>query len=617
MTILSALASLYDRMADAGEAPRRGYSTEKIGAEVVIDRDGALVAINPKLVPDGKRMVAAQIAVPAAVKRSSGIAPNFLWDKTAYVLGVTAQKDDKGKPVLVDGQPVPGQERRTADEHAAFVTLHRERLTGTRDEGLLALLTFLDRWTWEDFAARGCPPEVLDQNIVFRLDGESRYLHDRPTTTALLAGGATKSGGLCLVTGARAPAARLHPSIKGVMDAQSSGASLVSFNKTSFESHGKKQGDNAPVSEAAAFAYGTALNALLARSGAGPTRRALRIGDTTVVFWAETSERKSDEDTEDLMAGLLDPPEGAGESEADAAQKLRLTLEALARGQAPDDPRFHPDTRVYVLGLAPNAARLSVRFWLPGTLGDFTRNVLRFHEDLRLEPPAWKRTPSVRTVARETARIYVGANDRKQYDEATIPPRLTGDLMRSIAGKQPFPQTLLSGVIGRLRTDGEITPGRAAICKAFLKRNIDERKNRMSLDKDSGDIAYVLGRLFGAYTYAEQSFAKRNATIRDRYLAGASANPAGIFPLLMRGYEHNRSGLLKSDGPKHGAGIKADRAVSEILDKIKGSGGFPASLKMEEQALFFIGFYHQFNSFFATPEVAVEHTATDDEQEEN
>ena len=113
MTILSALARLYDRMAQAGEAPRRGYSSERIGGEVVIDRDGNLVAINPKIVTEGKRTVAAPLAVPAAVKRSSGIAPNFLWDKTAYVLGVTAQKDEKGKPVLAEGRPIPAQERRT------------------------------------------------------------------------------------------------------------------------------------------------------------------------------------------------------------------------------------------------------------------------------------------------------------------------------------------------------------------------------------------------------------------------------------------------------------------------------------------------------------------------
>lgn len=583
MTILSALNSLYGRMADAGHAPRRGYSTEKIGGEVVFDRDGNLVAINPKLTPDGKRMVAAQIAVPAAVKRSSGIAPNFLWDKTAYVLGVTAQKDDKGKAVLIDGQPVPAQERRTADEHAAFVALHRDRLATSDDEGLRALLRFLDRWTWEDFVARGCPADVLDQNIVFRLDGERSYLHDRPAAAALLGGDAAAGGALCLVTGLRAPPARLHPQIKGVRGpgALPQGGSLVSFNEKAYESFGKSQGDNAPVSEAAAFAYGTALNALLARSGAGPARRALRIGDTTVVFWAETPDRSQDEEAEDWMAGLLDPPGGEpDESEADAADKLRLTMEAMARGQAPDDPRFHPDTRVYVLGLAPNAARLSVRFWIPGTLGDFTRNILRFHEDLRLDPSAWKRLPAAWALLYETA---------LQRKAENIPPLLGGDLMRAVLGGTPYPRMLLSAVIGRIRADGIINGARAAICKAYLTRNLKE-EFPVSLDPDNASPAYRLGRLFAVLEGIQQAaLPGLNATIRDRYFAAASATPARVFPLLFKTATHHLGNLRKGD--KGGLAHWLDSQMGEIW---AGLGpDLPGSLTLEDQGRFVAGYYHQ------------------------
>lgn len=581
MTILSALNSLYGRMAEAGEAPRRGYSTEKIGGEVVIDRDGNLVAINPKLVPDGKRMVAARLDVPAAIKRASGIAPNFLWDKTAYVLGVTAQKDDKGKPVLVDGQPVPAQERRTADEHAAFVALHRERLAATGDEGLRALLRFLERWTWEDFTARACPADVLDQNLVFRLEDESRYLHDRPAAATLLDSEGSTEGALCLVTGVRAAPARLHPSIKGVMGAQSSGASIVSFNKTSFESYGKEQGDNAPVSEAAAFAYGTALNALLARSGAGPSRRALRIGDTTVVFWAETPDRAQDEAAEDWMAGLLDPPDGeVGENQADAAEKLRITLEAVARGQAPDDPRFHPETRVYVLGLAPNAARLSVRFWMPGTLGDFTGNILRFHEDLRLEPSAWKRLPAAWALLYETA---------LQRKAENIPPLLGGDLMRAVLGGTPYPRMLLSAVIGRIRADGIINGARAAICKAYISRNLKE-EFPVSLDPDNTSPAYRLGRLFAVLEGIQQAaLPGLNATIRDRYFAAASATPARVFPMLFKTATHHLGNLRKGD--KRGLAHWLDSQMGEIWAGLDPD--LPGSLTLEDQGRFVAGYYHQ------------------------
>lgn len=579
MTILSALAGLYERMARAGDAPRRGYSTERIGGEVVIDRDGNLVAINPKLVAEGKRTVAAPLAVPAAVKRSSGIAPNFLWDKTAYVLGVTAQKDEKGKPVLADGRPVAAQERRTADEHAAFVALHRERLAGTEDPGLLALLRFLDRWTWEDFAARACSPEVLDQNVVFRLDGEGGYLHDRPATAQLLAGESAGEGVLCLVTGERAPAARLHPSIKGVMGAQSSGASIVSFNKASFESYGKEQGDNAPVSEAAAFAYGTALNALLARSGPGPSRRALRIGDTTVVFWAETPDRSHDEEAEDWMAGLLDPPDDS-ESEADATLKLHATLQAVARGQKPDDPRFHPDTRVYVLGLAPNAARLSVRFWLPGTLGDFTRNLAGFHEDMRLDPPAWKRLPATWALLYETA---------LQRKAENIPPLLGGELMRAVLGGTHYPRMLLSSVIGRIRADGIVNGARAAICKAYIQRNLKE-EFPVSLDPDNTEPAYRLGRMFAVLEGIQQAaLPGLNATIRDRYFAAASATPARVFPLLFKTATHHLSNLRKGD--KGGLAHWLDSQMGEIWAGLPPD--LPTSLTLEDQGRFVAGYYHQ------------------------
>ncbi|RWR14217.1 type I-C CRISPR-associated protein Cas8c/Csd1 [Paenirhodobacter populi] len=602
MTILSALAGLYERMAQAGDAPRRGYSTERIGGEVVIDRDGNLVAINPKLVAEGKRTVAAPLAVPAAVKRSSGIAPNFLWDKTAYVLGVTAQKDEKGKPVLADGRPVAAQERRTADEHAAFVALHRERLAGTEDPGLLALLRFLDRWTWEDFAARACSPEVLDQNVVFRLDGEGGYLHDRPAAAQLLAGESAGEGVLCLVTGERAPAARLHPSIKGVMGAQSSGASLVSFNigskdiRGASSSYGKIQGDNAPTSEAAAFAYGTALNALLARSGPGPSRRALRIGDTTVVFWAETPDRSHDEEAEDWMAGLLDPPDDS-ESEADATLKLRATLEAVARGQKPDDPRFHPDTRVYVLGLAPNAARLSVRFWLPGTLGDFTRNLARFHEDMRLDPTAWKRLPAAWALLYETA---------LQRKAENIPPLLGGELMRAVLDGTPYPRMLLSSVIGRIRADGIVNGARAAICKAYIQRNLKE-EFPVSLDPDNTEPAYRLGRMFAVLEGIQQAaLPGLNATIRDRYFAAASATPARVFPLLFKTATHHLSNLRKGD--KDWLGRYFDDQMGKIWAGL--SSDLPASLTLEDQGRFVAGYYHQKFTKKAAAE-AVETTAGD------
>lgn len=590
MTVLSALASLYQRMADDGQAPQRGYSREKIGAEVVIDREGNLIEIVSRLVPDGRRMVPALIDVPAAVKRSSGIAPNFLWDKSAYVLGVTAETDDKGKLVLVDGAAVPVQARRTADEQAAFVALHHERLDGTTDEGLAALLSFLDRWTWEDYVTRALPGALLDQNMVFRLKGERGYLHERPAIVALLAGEAPAEGPLCLITGNRAAVARLHPSVKGVMGAQSSGASLVSFNNSAYESHGKTQGENAPVSERAAFAYGTALNALLARSSAGAGRRALRIGDTTTVFWAETPTRSEDEEAEDWLAGLLDPP-ADGETEADTVNRLEVVLEALSKGRPPVDVSFHPDTRVYVLGLAPNAARLSVRFWYPGTLLGIAGNVARFHEELALDPPAFKRRPAAWSLLYETA---------LQRKPENIPPLLGGALMRAVLGGLPYPRLLLAAVIGRIRADGVVNGPRAAICKAYLTRNLKE-DIPVSLDPDNLRPAYRLGRLFAVLEGIQQAaLPGLNATIRDRYFAAASATPARVFPLLVKTATHHLATLRKSD--KGGLAHWFDSTMGEIWSGL--APDLPGSLTLEDQGRFVAGYYHQKFTKNAAPKEA-------------
>ncbi len=600
MTILIELAHLYERLRKENKAPPPGYSMEKVGGEVVLDAQGNVLAIR-RLggVDDKGRWQPRIMAVPAAFKRTSGVKSNRLWDKTSYSLGLTATQD-------AEGNPIPTADERTAREHAAFVRWHEDKLAETEDVGLKALLGFVRIWRPdpERSLELAHTPELLDQNLVFRLQGDTdeagkdRYIHERPAAQALIANDAADDAtrAPCLITGEPAPVARLHPAIKGVAGAQSSGASLVSFNLDAFTSYGKEQGENAPVSEHAAFAYGAALNALLARDSG----RNLRIGDTTVVFWAEVPEGGKAATIEELMMGALAPDEKA------ETNRLKALLEDIAKGRA-TSADFAPQTRIFILGLAPNAARLSVRFWRPGTLGGFARNVTRFWEDLAQEPPAWRGPPAAWSLLYETA---VRVNGKPKPD--TIPPRLGGDLMQAVLSGAPYPLTLLSAVIGRIRADHDINAHRTAIIAAVLRRNFSKKfkeKIPMSLDRNNPDPAYCLGRLFAAYTYAEHSYTKRSATLRDKYLAGASANPAGIFPLLMRGYEHNRSALLKASDERKSYGIKADKAISEIVELLDGASDLPKSLNLAEQGRFFIGFYHQWNAFFEKPEKAAEAAA--------
>lgn len=597
MTILAELAALYERMPDL---PRRGFSREAIGGEIVLAPNGAVVEINVLAAPDDKGKLRPRLmSVPAAVKRTAGIKPNLFWDKSAYVLGVVKAMTADGKPLLDDlGKPLPGQAGRTTQEHAAFVAAHLELLSDAEAPGLIALHAFLDRWHWEDFASGGYPVALLDANLVFRLHGEARFIHDLPEAAHLL--GSTKvDGEICLVTGRNAPVARLHPSIKGVMGAQSSGASLISFNDPAYESHGKKQGENAPVSEAAAFAYGTALNALLER-GSG---QSLRIGDATVVFWVEAATPKATIAATALFSAALAP---TAEDANAARRKLADELTAIAKGKWQDAPDYHPETKVFVLGLAPNAARLSVRFWHPGRLQDFAARLATFWDDLRIEPSPWLGRDGTEHPPAAWRLLY----DVAALGEAkNIPPLLGGALMRAVLTGADYPRMLLSGVIGRLRVEGtppdRFSDGRrAAIIRAVLVRNT-KRKVPMALDETSEDPAYVLGRLFGAFTYAERSYADRGATIRDKYMGSASATPARIFPMLMKGYEHNRAGLAKAGGQKVGAGIKAEKAVASILAKLPGGGDLPASLPLEDQGRFFVGFYHQLSAFYEKAEGAV------------
>jgi CRISPR-associated protein Csd1 len=599
MTILSSLAALYDRLAEQGEVPRDGWSSEQISFAIVLDAAGDIVRVADKRDVSGKKPRAVPMNVPKPEGRTSGVKPFLFWDKTAYVLGVTTVKgkDPNGADVLGIGQG-----KRTAAEHAAFADAHLNRLAGATDPALIAFRKFIEAWTPEDFVAPRFTQEMVDANFVFAFehDGREVFIHDLPAARALLSSVTGAEAGAediqCLVTGVRAPLARLHPTIKGVMGAQSSGASLVSFNSDAYESLGKSQGGNAPVSAQAAFAYGAALNALLARRRDGGTERHIRVGDMTVVFWVEAPSPEVSNWQEMLTAQALNPP-----GQEDEARTLHAAIRDVAEGRGGGDPKLDPETRVFMLGLAPNAARLSVRFWAPGRFGDFAENVQRFWDDLKIEPAPWKGPPPAWALLYETA---------LQRKAENIPPLLGGAVMQAVLSGRPLPRLLLSAVIARIRADGEVNGPRAAICKAVISRTTDLKgRPLVSLDPDNDDPAYCLGRLFAAYAYAEQSFAKRNATIRDRYLAGASTTPARVFPLLMRGYERNRSGLMKAQDQRRGAGVKADKAVSAILERIDLGSDLPASLPLEAQGRFFIGFYHQWNAFFTKTEEAAEAAA--------
>lgn len=290
--ILQALNRYYERLIDRQEPglSPMGYSAEKISYAILLARDGAVVQIQDLRDTSGKKPLPRMFNVPQPGKRAAGIQPSFLWDKTSYVLGCSATS------------------KRAEKEHESFKALHLSVLVKETDDGLVALRNFLQNWTPEQFQSPHFNSDMLDANMVFRLDGERRFLHERPAAQALHArvSAEKREGamqGVCLVTGEVLPLARLHPSIKGVHGAQSSGASIVSFNLNASESYGKTQGENAPVSELAAFAYTTVLTHLLRRGE--HNRQRLQIGDATIVFWAEAADGAQAEAAEQLFSDAL------------------------------------------------------------------------------------------------------------------------------------------------------------------------------------------------------------------------------------------------------------------------------------------------------------------------
>lgn len=603
MTILQSLDLYYERMAARGEAEAPGFTREKIGFAIEVSEDGAPVAVLDLRAASGKRLVPQLLSVPAAVKRTAGILPNLFWDKSAYVLGRTA-----------------GDGKRTSQEHEAFRAVHRDMLADAADSGLLALRHFLEGWTPERFDGPPFHPDMLDANIVFRLRGENGFIHQRAAARTLLAGRAGGEGArvACLVTGAPAIAQRLHPTIKGVNGAQSSGAALVSFNLDAFTSYGKEQGDNAPTSEVAAFRYGAALNGMLERGSRN--RLARGIGDATVVFWADTSE-VVDEDSaraaEDFFATLAEPPD-----DAEAAKKVRDQLECVMEGRLVDtlDAKLNPGTRFHVLGLAPNAARLSVRYWLTDDFGVFVKRLAEHHRDLAVEPKPWgDRSPSIAWLLLKTTAM--------QEKFENIPPQLAGEVARAVLEGTRYPRALLATALMRLRAgDDPATGWHAAVIRAVLARDFrlkrpdphapesHERAKEdlpVSLQRESSNPAYHLGRLFAAYETAQRmALGKVNATIRDRYFGAASATPASVFPILMRGVQNHLGKLRKS-----GKGAWLEREIEEITNRLDDH--LPRSLPLEAQGRFVLGYYHQRKGQFASREAEAELASTDAEDNDN
>lgn len=562
--ILQALNEYYQRkscMPDSDLAPP-GFEHKAIPFLVVLSSDGGFVGIDDTREGEGKKKVAKSYLVPQTVKRSSGVAANLLWDNPGYVFGI----DNKGKP------------ERAREQHLAFIEAIRSRLGQCDDAGIRAILAFLERGDFSKVFEHPLWAEILESgaNLTFRIEGDTQPVCEREVVVdALTAAGEESSGeqALCLVSGEADVIERLHPSVKGVWGAQSLGASIVSFNLDAFSSYGKSQGGNAPVGKRAVFAYTTALNHLLAKG----SKQRLQVGDASTVFWCATPGHPMEE----MFPGFFGEPDKDNPDAGTGTVKALLDAPNSGVGFFEDE-----GARFYVLGLAPNAARIAVRFWHVKTVGELAVNIRRHFDDMRIvhaqnEPD----TLSLFRLLVATATLGKAEN---------IPPNLGGDVMRSIIENLPYPQTLLAGAIRRIRAEQEVTYPRAAIVKACVNRQSGKEELKVSLDENNTNTAYRLGRLFAVLErIQERASPNLNATIRDRYYGAASSTPVTVFSTLLKLKNHHLAKLDK------GEAIKYEKLLGQIMD---GITDFPAHLDLQSQGRFAIGYYHQRQAFFTKSE---------------
>lgn len=563
--ILQALNEYYQRksrMPDSDLAPPE-FERKPIPYLVILSADGEFAGLVPTHEGEGKKKVAKTYLVPQAVKRSSGIAANLLWDNPGYVFGI----DNKGKP------------ERASEQHLAFVGAIRTRFAECNDAGIRAVLAFLEHADFSKVTKHPLWPEVLESgaNLTFRLEGDAIPVCEREAIVDTLSATNEKSNeelALCLVSGDIDTIERLHPSVKGVWGAQTSGANVVSFNLDAFSSYGKTQGGNAPVGKRAVFAYTTALNHLLAKG----SKQRIQVGDASTVFWAATPGHPMEE----LFPGFFSEPDKDNPDLGTSAVATLLNAPKSGVGSFEDD-----GTRFYVLGLAPNAARIAVRFWHVKTVGELAVNIRKHFDDLRIvhalhEPD----TLSLFRLLVATATLSKAEN---------IPPNLGGDVMRAVIENLPYPQTLLAGAIRRIRAEQEITYPRAAIIKACINRNEGKEELKVSLDENNTNIAYRLGRLFAVLErIQERASPNLNATIRDRYYGAASSTPVTVFSTLLKLKNHH---LAKLDNK--GEAVNYEKLLGQIMD---GIDDFPAHLDLQSQGRFAIGYYHQRQVFFTKSE---------------
>lgn len=581
--ILQSLVEYYENLAEQGKISPSGWCSAKVSYAIELNEAGNIISvISLKTENDtGKKkvFVPKSLTVPEMVTRSSGVAAQFLCDNAKYILGIEQE----------------GSNSRTVECFNAAMKRHLTILENVDCKIAKSICSFFNNWKPEDAGNNEVVKEHWDElndggNLVFCMG--KNFAHDdlqikNAWEESLNDGNeAVENMGICLVTGRRDKIARIHREIKGIPGTQSSGAKIVSFNAQSFESYGKEQSYNAPVGKYAEFAYTTALNYLLSQRD-----YTYKLGDSMVVYWSESAEKEYQE----TFLLSIDPPQ-------DNQEELKKVFDNLKNNRWIDlnDIKMNPEKKFYILCLAPNAARLSVRFFYQGTFGNILENIAAHYERMNIVRPSLdkKEYLGVWSMLQET--VNTKSKDKKPVSN------MAAMVLKSILSGDRYPASLYTDVIMRIRAEqGNVTYGRAAIIKAYLIKNYKwkEGENYMALNEECNEPAYVLGRLFAVLESVQKDASQNiNSTIRDRYFNSACATPAAVFPILLKLKNSHIRKLERDYGFKK---KKYEDMITELMGKldVNDSGkGLPAHLSLEEQGKFMLGYYHQMQKMYEKKE---------------
>jgi len=619
--MLQDLVRYYEILAaeENSTVPKLGFGTANISFAINIDAAGNFINLTSCKIAAGNKLVAQPMTVPEPVTGRSGtkIKPDFLFGKSGYVLGF----DNKGKP------------DRAKDCFEAFKKHNISILSNARCKEAEAVIRFLKKWdpdkALDHPAIQGNLEEIYKgANFIFRYDGTD--VHNVPLVQkAWMEHYQTQASDSpvrqCLVTGEKAPIAILHPSIKGLYIIEEKKKSdfknetisskkknkkftvskdeckLVCFNKFSFESYNptkiKRNGLNAPVSEYATFAYTTALNKLLADKS-----QKIKLGDTTVVFWAESTQKiYTDEVLLYLDCSQLykDDPEGVIVRSPSAEKTVRTVLEKIAQGKRADVEEVYKksvdrNTKFYILGMSLSKTRIVVRFFLKGTFGSFIEKIEQHYEDLAIQKQSNDKFSfiSIDDILNETV------SKKSKYN--SVATHFSSSLMRAVLLGEKYPDAMYQTIILRIHVEKDINYYKASFIKAYLTRKARKTGNckyeevlTLSLNENATNKAYLLGRLFAVLDkLQEDANSNVKSKIRDKYFSAASTTPAMTYPNLLKLAQHHLSKLETK-------ATYFNKLIGEIMDKLEvDNNPFPKNLTLDEQGLFYLGYYHQRNEFY-------------------